>query len=72
MLKAEHQKQVKNGKNNHFLVDTGAQYNPEICFQLFGDDKIEMLNHHSEGDQVDVSFNLVVKRVWNGRYFHNM
>ena len=48
----------KEWKKQSFIVDTGAQYNPEICFQLFGDDKIEMLNHHNEGDQVDVSFNL--------------
>ena len=54
-----------------FLVDTGAQYNPEICFQLFGEDKIEMLNHHNEGDQVEVSFNLS-SREYNGKYFHNI
>ena len=39
--------------------------------ELFGDDKIEMLNHHNEGDQVDVSFNLS-SREYNGRYFHNI
>ena len=61
----------KEWKKQSFLVDTGAQYNPEICFQLFGDDKIEMLNHHNEGDQVDVSFNLS-SREYNGRYFHNI
>ena len=48
-----------------------AQYNPEICFQLFGEDKIEMLNHHNEGDQVEVSFNLS-SREYNGKYFHNI
>jgi len=53
------------------LIDTGAQYNPEICFQLFGEDKIEMLNHHNEGDQVEVSFNLS-SREYNGKYFHNV
>ena len=61
----------KEWKKQSFIVDTGAQYNPEICFQLFGDDKIEMLNHHNEGDQVDVSFNLS-SREYNGRYFHNI
>ena len=35
-------------KKQSFLLDTGAQYNPEICFQLFGDDKIEILNHHTK------------------------
>ncbi len=61
----------KEWKKQSFLIDTGAQYNPEICFQLFGEDKIEMLNHHNEGDQVEVSFNLS-SREYNGRYFHNI
>ena len=61
----------KEWKKQTFLLDTGAQYNPEICFQLFGEEKIEMLNHHNEGDQVEVSFNLSSKE-FNGRYFHNI
>jgi len=61
----------KEWKKQTFLLDTGAQYNPEICFQLFGEEKIEMLNHHNEGDQVEVSFNLSSKE-YNGRYFHNI
>ena len=58
-------------KKQSFVLDTGSQYNPEICFQLFGDEKIEMLNHHKEGDMVEVSFNLS-SREYNGRYFHNI
>ena len=61
----------KEWKKQSFLVDTGVQYNPEVCFQLFGEDKIEMLNHHNEGDQVEVSFNLS-SREYNGRYFRNI
>ena len=61
----------KEWKKQSFLLDTGAQYNPEICFQLFGDEKIEILNHHNEGDEVEVSFNLSSKE-FNGRYFHNI
>jgi len=58
-------------KKQSFLIDTGNQYNPEICFQLFGEDKIDMLNHHDEGSKVEVSFNLS-SREYNGRYFHNI
>ena len=58
-------------KKQSFLIDTGNQYNPEICFQLFGEDKIDMLNHHDEGSKVEVSFNLS-PREYNGRYFHNI
>ena len=61
----------KEWKKQSFLVDTSAQYNPEICFQLFGEDKIAMLEHYNVGDQVEVSFNLS-SREWNGRYFHNV
>ena len=53
----------KEWKKQSFLLDTGAQYNPEICFQLFGDEKIEILNHHNEGDEVEVSFNLSSKEL---------
>ena len=28
----------KEWKKQSFIVDTGAQFNPEICFQLFGED----------------------------------
>ena len=61
----------KEWKKQSFLIDTGAQYNPEICFQLFGEDKITMLEYYNVGDQVEVSFNLS-SREWNGRYFHNV
>jgi len=58
-------------KKQTFILDTGSQYNPEICFQLFGDEKIELLNHHDEGEHIKVSFNLFSKE-YNGRYFHNI
>ena len=61
----------KEWQKQSFLVDTGSQYNPEVCFQLFGEEKIQMLSHHNEGDQIEVSFNLS-SREYNGRYFHNV
>lgn len=61
----------KEWKKQSFLVDTGAQYNPEICFQLFGEDKIQVLSNHNEGDSIEVYFNLS-SREYNGRYFHNI
>ncbi len=61
----------KEWKKQSFIVDTGAQYNPEICFQLFGEEKIEILANHNEGDEIEVSFNLS-SREYNGRYFHNV
>ncbi|MBG16245.1 MAG: hypothetical protein CL853_07825 [Crocinitomicaceae bacterium] len=61
----------KQWKKQSFLVNTGAQYNPEICFQLFGEDKIQMLDGINSGDQIEVSFN-ISSREYNGRYFHNI
>ena len=61
----------KEWKKQSFIVDTGSQYNPEICFELFGEEKIDILKNHNEGDQIDVSFNLS-SREYNGRYFHNV
>ena len=33
----------KEWQKQNFVIDTGGKYNPEICFQLFGDEKIENL-----------------------------
>ena len=34
-------------KKQNFILDTGNKYNPEICFQLFGQDKINLLDNIS-------------------------
>jgi len=61
----------KEWKKQGFVIDTGDQYNPEVCFSLFGDDKINMLRNFGEGQDVEVAFN-VSSREYNGRYFHNI
>lgn len=61
----------KEWKKQAFVINTGADYNPEICFSLFGEEKITSLSAFSEGQQVDVSFNLS-SREFNGRYYHNV
>ena len=61
----------KEWQKQSFLLATGSQYNPEVCFQLCGEEKIQMLSHHNEGDQIEVSINLS-SREYNGRYFHNV
>tara|TARA_R110000744_G_scaffold299768_1_gene409133 strand:+ start:356 stop:694 length:339 start_codon:yes stop_codon:yes gene_type:complete len=53
------------------VVDTGAEYNPEIAVQAFGDDKIKDLNKLSVGDDVLIKCN-VSSREYNGKYFHNI
>ncbi len=61
----------KEWKKQGFVIDTGAQYNPEVCFSLFGDDKIEMLRNYGEGQEVEVAFN-ISSREFNGKYYHNI
>ena len=60
----------KSWQKQSFVIDTGAQYNPEVCFQTFGD-KCEMLNRFEEGQEVSVAFN-VSSREYNGKYYHNI
>tara|TARA_Y100000385_G_scaffold163290_1_gene169215 strand:- start:349 stop:744 length:396 start_codon:yes stop_codon:yes gene_type:complete len=64
-------KNGKEWKKQGFIIDTGAEYNPQICFSLFGEEKIASLNSFSEGQMVDVSFNLST-REYNGKYYHNV
>ena len=61
----------KSWRKQSFVVDTGAQYNPDVCFGVFGDDKIDMLSKYNAGQEVEVSFN-VSSREYNGKYYHNI
>jgi len=61
----------KEWKKQSFVIHTGDEYNPEVCFSLFGEDKIEKLSTFSENQTVNVSFNLS-SREYNGKYYHNI
>ena len=62
----------KEWQKQNFVIDTGSQYNPEVCFQLFGDEKIENLKKYNKvGQEVEVHFN-VSSREYNGKYYHNL
>lgn len=58
-------------RKQSFVLDTGAQYNPDVCFGVFGDDKLEMLSKFQPGAEVEVSFN-ISSREYNGKYYHNI
>ena len=64
-------KEGKIWKKQNFIINTGAQFNSEICFQLFGEERIEMLKRFNINDNIEVSFNLYSKK-FNDRYFHNI
>lgn len=61
----------KEWKKQGFVIDNGDQYNPNVCFSLFGDDKIAMLNNFTVGQEVEVAFNLS-SREYNGKWYHNI
>ena len=62
----------KEWKKQDFVLDTGAEYNPEICFSIFGDEKVDnFLKFNNVGDNVTVEFNLS-SREYNGKWFHNV
>ena len=51
-----------------FVIETDAKYNPEICFTLFGDNKVSMLPLLTIGQEFEVHFNLS-SREYNGKYY---
>ena len=61
----------KDWQKQSFLVDTGSQYNPEVCFQLFGEEKMVALNQIEIGEKIEVFFNLS-SREYNNKYYHNI
>ncbi len=62
----------KEWEKMNFVIDTGAKFNPNVCFQIFGGDKAgEFLATNKEGDSVTVHFN-VSSREFGGKYYHNL
>jgi hypothetical protein len=64
-------KSEKVWKKQTVVIDTGADYNPEIAITAFGDEKLRDLDKLSVGDSVLIKCN-VSSREYNGRYFHNI
>jgi hypothetical protein len=61
----------KEWKKQSFVIDTGDEYNPDVCFSLFGDDKIALIADLKIGQDINVSFNLS-SREFNGKFYHNI
>ena len=58
-------------KKQNFILQTDNNFNNEICFQLFGEEKIMMLNQIKIGERIEVFFNLS-SREYNQKYYHNI
>lgn len=61
----------KEWKKQGFVINTGEQFNPDICFSVFGEDKLQMVSELKVGEEVEVFFNLS-SREFNGKYYHNI
>ena len=62
----------KDWQKVNFVLATGNEYNPEVAFQIFGDEKVEnFIKFNKVGQTVDVNFN-VSSREFNGKYYHNL
>ena len=55
----------------HFIINTGGEYNPEVCCQVFGKEKVDALNDFQVGQELEVSINLS-SREYKGKYYHNI
>ena len=60
----------KEWKKQSILIDTGGDFNNEICVSAFGD-KLEQMLKLEVGMEVSVLCN-VYSREYNGRYYHNI
>ena len=62
----------KDWQKINFVLSTGSEYNPEVAFQIFGEEKVaNFIKYNKVGQVVDVSFN-ISSREYNGKYFHNL
>jgi len=61
----------KSWTRRSFVIDSGASFNPTICFGLFGEEKSQMIEAFEVGATLEVAFN-VSSREYNGKYYHNI
>ena len=64
-------KEGKKWLKQTFLIEIDSEYNNQICFQLFGEEKVKLLEGYELGDKIEVFFN-ISSREYNSRYYHNI
>ena len=60
----------KEWKKQSIVIDTGNEFNNEVCISAFGD-KLEQMHKLEVGMEVSILCN-VYSREYNGRYYHNI
>ena len=61
----------KEWKKQGFVINNDNEFNPEICFSVFGEDKLQMVSELKVGEEVTVHFNLS-SREFNSKYYHSI
>ena len=63
----------KGWKSLSFVINNGSEYNSEAEFTLFGADKVDNFTKYNKvGDNVDVTFNINLRRTADGKKFQNL
>ena len=63
-------KSGNNWKVQEYVLETHDQYPRKMCFDVFGEEKIQQFNIQA-GEEVTVSFDIDA-REWNGRWFNSI
>lgn len=63
-------KSGNNWKVQEYVLETHDQYPRHMCFDVFGEDKIQQFNIQV-GDELNVSFDIDA-REWQGRWFNSI
>ena len=61
----------KQWTKQEFIIDSGDDYNPEICITAWGE-TIGAINKTEIGSEIEVSINLYSKPYQDNKYFHNI
>ena len=59
-----------NWKSQEYVLETHEQYPRKMCFDVFGEDKIQQFNIQA-GEELTVSFDIDA-REWQGRWFNSI
>ena len=60
----------KEWQKQSFVLDTGADFNNEICIDVFGE-KIDQITNLKNGVELEVKINVSSKE-FKGRYYHKI
>tara|TARA_R110000822_G_scaffold205419_3_gene341949 strand:+ start:4968 stop:5294 length:327 start_codon:yes stop_codon:yes gene_type:complete len=64
-------KSGKEWQKQEIILNTGNEYNPEVCITAFGKDKIDSMNKLEIGMTVAILCN-VYSSQWQGKYYNSI